>query len=173
MTQIVRGTVATLICVGMGISGATSSALADPNVLVKHHVDGWVTMAAKCGANQTISLIENWYVRPGDRLIPAGNTLKGLTTRTIASSQPHPDTGYFKLGWSEPNPLSRVPWTTAFDTRSGELVTAYRNLTLVMTGSVDGLRTAGTPRPAPVIAFFGTETGKNVGTITMDCIPQG
>lgn len=189
MTRPRRVLWAIVICVGIGIGGATSSTLAQtfkeplgsdikPPVY-PHHVVGSLSKLTSCGTNLTVVLRESWYVANNIdlsgatfNLVPAGNTLVGLTTRTLGSAPVDPSTGKFDVQWSEPYLLGRVPWGTARHVQTGAQVTAYRVLTLQIIGGAGGGVATGTPQPLPIITFFGNEASKNVGGLTGYCIPQ-
>lgn len=186
MTHTVRFTSAVVMCVGIILGGATSPTLAQTlndrlgsnikPLSLPHHVVGSVSRLVSCGSNTTVSLRESWYVANNIdpynstfTLVPAGDTLVGLTTRVLGSSPVDPSTGKFDVQWSEPALLVRVPWGTARHAQTGAQVTAYRVLTLVFSGAAGGNVNTGTPQPLSIITFFGNETSKNVGNFTGIC----
>ena len=184
MTRPRRVLWAIVICVGIGIGGATSPILAQTlkeplgsNIKpapLPRHVVGTVKLSNTCGSNLTIFLEEKWFIDSNSDpvlsgLVLAGNTLVGLTTRTLGSSPVDPTTGNFDVQWSEIIYPLGVPWITARHAQTGETVSAYRILTLYLTGG----NRIGFVKPPPAITFFGTEASKNVGLITVTCVDMG
>lgn len=150
-----------------------------------HHVKGSVETGS-CPASlagMTLKVIEYWYaagdgnmrslVLPAqgatlDKLMFTGHELVqghvlGTTTLTGA--------GAFDVQWSEVATAARKPWAVNVQNqRTGAIITVYRLLRLEVSGGVNLAVFTKTP---PLIQFFGTETTKDVGVVTINCTPMG
>lgn len=192
MTHTVRFTSAVVMCVGILLSGVTSptpaQTLREPlgstitPISYPHHVVGTLIFPAGCSPSNTgssngitMTLMESWYVDQSVRsgpptLVPAGDTLVGLTTRTLGQAQVNLTNGTFDVLWSEPALLNRVPWGPAKHIQTGAAVTAYRILTLRASGALSSsLQIDSTALMIPMVTFFGREGIKNVGPVPVRC----
>ena len=147
------------------------------------HVKGTVEIGSCQGGSingLALKVTEYWYAAPSasskDLVIPAqgstadklffnGNQLvqgRVLGTTTLTG------VGEFDVQWSEVASAGRKPWAVSVQNqRTGATVTAYRLLRLEVTAAP---HIAGFLKAPPVIQFFGSETTKDVGLVTMDCI---
>lgn len=141
-----------------------------------HHVKGTVELGT-CGAGldgAVLKVTEYWYVSPSasskDLVISADKLMfngKELTQGKMLGSVNITDAGEFDVTWSEVATSGRKPWSTGvLNQRTGATVTAYRLLRLEVTTGPNSLGSIKTP---PVIQFFGTETAKDVGVVTVNC----
>ena len=145
-----------------------------------HHVKGTAEVG-ECGAGlsgATLKVNEYWYVSSSasgkDLVFPAlGSTpdklmfngkelVQGKTLGTVTLTGP----GEFDVTWSEVATSGRKPWTMAVNQRTGATVPAYRLLRLEVN---TGANSVGSIKTPPVIQFFGTETTKEVGVVTVNC----
>ncbi|MGH7681076.1 MAG: hypothetical protein ACRENN_03715 [Candidatus Eiseniibacteriota bacterium] len=142
------------------------------------HVKGTVEVGT-CGAGlvgAVLKVTEYWYAVPSvsskdlvisgttaDKLMFNGSQLvqgRELGSATVAAA------GAFDVTWSEVATAGRKPWATVVNQRTGATVTAYRLLRLEVT---TGPNSVGSIKTPPVIQFFGTETTKDVGVVTVNC----
>lgn len=146
--------------------------LPTPTLTSPHKVMGTLKKPSNCTGNLTITLQESWYAPTNTgtppALAPAGNTLTGFQNRNLATAPIDPNTGNFVLNWAEFKSANRMPWGAATTTQ-GQPTTAYRFLTLLVTGP--GM--VGVPQPQVLIQFLGNESVKDVRTIVVNCIPFG
>lgn len=150
-----------------------------------HHVKG-TAQKGDCPstlAGMVLKVSEWWYGATGsnarDLALPAlAGTLDKLTFNgsqlvqgRVLGSVTLTGVGEFDVTWSEVATAARKPWAVSVqNVRTGATVTVYRLLRLEISGGTNLGAVIKTP---PVIQFFGAETTKDVGPVTVDCFPMG